>query len=369
MREELAAERTSGRLEELSRLNVLFCLLVVLAHILSIAIQMLDRHSWQFGLVAAVQRLCTVAVPGFFFLSGVKLTLPRPQPRRWPAYYLGRAKNILLPYLLAAVVHYLYGLRGGGFDLTALLRGTALGTLSAQFYFVIALAQFILLAPLFQALVRCHSPVFAIPTAAVLTMLCYQYLGDLLRLFWPDRPFPYTNRFFLHWLVYFLAGCFAGEHRKQFLALLERERIWLSVCALLSGAADAALTVLDASGRYPFPGIWAVHFLYFFCAIPALYAWAARVRPRERERETALSALFHQIDRASYLIYLYHTIAISVCTQLAHALGITRTSTMLLFRTVTVYPLAVGGCILWQRSWAWCKARLSAGGSRGAEPS
>ena len=85
------------RLEELSVLNVILCLLVILIHVLSHAVVSLEKTSWQYALVIVPQRLAFVSVPGFFYLSGVKLTLPRERPLPLRDYYLGRIKNIYLP--------------------------------------------------------------------------------------------------------------------------------------------------------------------------------------------------------------------------------------------------------------------------------
>lgn len=68
------------RRPELSRLNVLFCLLVVFIHVASHPVSTLDPLSWQYALVLIPQRLAFVSVPGFFLLSGLKLTLPRTSP-------------------------------------------------------------------------------------------------------------------------------------------------------------------------------------------------------------------------------------------------------------------------------------------------
>ena len=46
------------RKKELSLLNLLFCILVVLIHCLSQPVSVLDRSSWQYALVLCVQRLC-----------------------------------------------------------------------------------------------------------------------------------------------------------------------------------------------------------------------------------------------------------------------------------------------------------------------
>lgn len=345
------------RREELSILNVLFCLLVVLIHILSHPIVNLDKLSWQYSLVFFVQRLSFVSVPGFFFLSGVKLTLPRTGHRTLRSYWLGRVKSILLPYLLAAAVYYLFFVVIGWytFDVGFFLKETALGTLSSPFYFVITLFQFILLAPLFQYLPRRFSPVFMLPLAVLVTQLSSIYLGSILQLFRPDISFPYANRIFTSYLIYYLAGCCAGQNYERFLTLLKENRPLLTGFALFSGAANGILAVLNSSGRRSIPYLELIHILYMFSAIPALYSWAAQAKPLG---QGACARLFRRIDRASYLIYLYHSLIITIFNTFAHRLGITRIGTQLALRAVTVYTVIISGCILWQMLWAALRKKL-----------
>lgn len=348
----------SRRLEELSILNVFFCLLVVLIHVLSHPVVSLDKMSWQYGLALAVQRLSFVAVFGFFFLSGVKLTLPRSEHRTLGTYWLGRVKSVLLPYLLAAAVHYLYFIVIGWytFDPGFFLKETALGTLSAHFYFVVTLLQFILLAPAFQALARRFSPVFLLPLAVAATLLSSVYLSTVLKLFRPGIYLPYIDQVaFTSYLVYYLAGCCAGEHYNRFLALLKENRPLLTACALFFGAADGILSVLAFSGRQDIPYLGLVHTLYMLSAIPALYSCAARARPLGQGR---WAGLFRRVDRASYLIYLYHSLSITVFNSVAARLGITRTGTLLVLRALVVYTATIGGCILWQALWGALRKKL-----------
>lgn len=347
----------SHRREELSILNVLFCLLVVLIHVLSPAVSALDKLSWQYALILIPQRLSFVSVYGFFFLSGVKLTLPRSQRRTLGAYWLGRVKSILLPYLLAAAVYYLYFIVIGWytFDAGFFLKETARGTLSTPFYFVIALFQFILLAPVFQGLTRRFSHVFLLPPAVLVSLLSSMYLGSILQLFRPELSFPYADRVFTSYLVYYLAGCFAGQNYDRFLALLKENRPLLTGCALFFTAADGILSVLHFSGRRSIPYLELVHILYMFSAIPALYSWAAQAKPLV---QGLWAGLFHRIDRASYLIYLYHSLTITIFNGIASRLGITRTGTQVIFRAVVVYAVTIGGCILWQMLWGALRKRL-----------
>ena len=160
------------RKSELSWLNVWFCLLVVFIDAASQPASVLDKHSWQSDLLMIPQRLAFVAVPGFFLLSGVKLTLPRSRPQTIASYWRGRCRSILLPYLLAVLVYYftfVFLLRWFPFSWRELARYTVTGSLSAPFCFLIALFQFILLFPLFRWLARRWSAAVLLPFALGLT--------------------------------------------------------------------------------------------------------------------------------------------------------------------------------------------------------
>lgn len=345
------------RLEELTLLNVIFCLLVVLIHVLSRSVASLDVTGWPYALVLIPQRLSFVSVYGFFFLSGVKLTLPRSRPQPLGEYYLGRAKHLLLPYLLAAALYYLCFVALGWytFSIPQFLRETAMGTLSAQFYFLIALIQFILLTPLFRWLVQRYHPVFLLPLAAGLTWLAVFYLSAILQLFGPDVALPAGMPVFVSYLFYYLAGCCAGQHYARFLSLLEENRSLLTAAALFFAAADGIISLLAFSGRRSAPYLEYIHTLYMMSAIPALFGWAVRHRSTLQNTSAWPVRLLHAIDRASYLIYLYHCIIITLFNAIAPRLVGSRVSILLPLSLLVVYPVSIGGCILWQRLWAAAK--------------
>lgn len=347
----------SHRREEISRLNVLFCLLVIFIHVLSQAVSSLDRMSWQYALVAVPQRLSFVAVYGFFFLSGVKLTLPRSRPQTLGAYYLSRVKSILLPYLVAAAAYYAFYIVIGWytFDWKAFLGQTALGTLVSPFYFVVALTQFILLTPVFRAAAKRYSPVITLPLSLGITWLSAVYLPSILQLFAPELAFPYADRVLTTYLIYYLAGCYAGANYQDFLDLLEKNRPLLIPTALFFMLVNAVLTWLNASGRRWIPYLEFIHTLYLLSAILALYGWSARRGPFRRK---GLGRLLPHIDRASYLIYLYHSLVITVFNSFSARLGATRVAALLVLRALVVFPVSIGGCILWQKAWSALKKKL-----------
>lgn len=333
------------RRAELSRLNVLFCLLVVFIHTASHPVSALDRLSWQYALVMIPQRLSFVAVPGFFLLSGVKLTLPRKHPQPLSAYWMGRTKNILLPYLLAALVYYLtfvYGLRWFPFSLSNFLGYVIRGDLSSPFYFLITLFQFILLAPLFRWLSERWSPCVLLPFALGVTWLSSMYLNSILQLFVPEASFRYADRVFTSYLVYYLAGCCIGRHYDRFLALLEENRGLITGLFFFFACADGGISLMAFSGRRSAPYLEFVHTLYILSAI--LFFYGAAVR-----RTSPLPRWAADIDRASYLIYLYHCLVITLFNNFTARLGLSRVSVLFVLRIFTAYSITIAACILWQR--------------------
>lgn len=285
------------RREELTALNLLFCFMVLWSHCSGHPITVLDHSSWQYGLMISLQRLSFVSVSGFFFLSGVKLTLnsastPPPSLRR---YWAKRVKAIFLPYLLAVAVYYVYFVGRGYFPFSlGELAGYAIrGDLSASFYFVIALAQFVLLVPLFRWLPRRWSPLVLLPISLGITWLSALYCNEILGLLIPGAHFSYNDRLFTTYLVYYVGGCCAGQNYPRFLELLDRNRPLLTACALFFAGADLFFSWKFFVSGQSVPFLEMIHTLYQLTAIPALFAVAVR-------HPVTLSLLARRMDRASF---------------------------------------------------------------------
>lgn len=345
------------RLSELSVLNLLFCFMVLWSHCSGQPITVLDHSSWQYGLMICLQRLTFVSVSGFFFLSGLKLTLSSA-PLQLGRYYRKRVISVFLPYLLAVAVYYVYFMRHGyfGFSLPDLIGYAIRGDLSAPFYFVVALAQFVLLVPLFRWLARRWSPVLLIPISLGITLLSAQYLNDMLHLLSPALNFAYGDRLFTTFLVYYLAGCCAGRNYEAFTQLLRDNFSLLAVLAAFLAAADVFCSWQHFVNGQPVPFLETLHTLYQLAAIPALYALALRFPIR-------LPPLAQKMDRASFLVYLYHSLLITWFNDFIPHLGITKVSLQFLLRVAFIYPVTFLLCILWQWGYGRVKKIL---GSRAA---
>ena len=337
----------SKRRTELSWLNLIFCGMVLWSHSSSYALTHLDKLGWPYAATYSLQRICFVSVYGFFFLSGLKLTLSRRKPPSPLTFWGKRFKVILLPYCLAVMVYYLWFsqiLHYFPFSATDYLGYLVRGDLSSPFYFAVALAQFILLAPLLRKIAERYSPILLIPTALVVTLLSVMYCNDIIQIFAPGASFAYGDRIFPTYLVYYLAGCCAGRWYEEFLAMLEHNKGLIAGMTAALTALDIVLCWLSYTGRR------SVHFteitamLFHLSAILLGFLVALRL-PRH------IPGWLTKVDRASYLIYLYHSLALSGIDTLLRRLGIVRVSMVFPIRAAFVFTATPLACILWQRLW------------------
>lgn len=255
-------------------------------------------------------------------------------------------------------MYYLCFVRLGWFPFSAadfagyLIRGD----LSGQFYFLVILAQFVLLAPLFRGLAQRWSPVLLLPFALGVTWLSSMYFNSILQLFLPGASFRYADRVFTGYLVYYLAGCCIGTHYPRFQALLTENWGLIRILFAFFALADGCISVLAFSGRRSAPYLELIHTLYILSAILFLFHLALR-------RPAPLPRLLADVDRVSYLIYLYHCLVIVLFNGAAARLGITRVGPLFLLRLLVVYPVTIGGCLLWRKAAALLQRKNSHGGT------
>ena len=336
---------STQRKEELSALNVLFCLLVVFIHVASHPVSVLDRSSLSYALILMAQRLAFVSVPGFFLLSGVKLTLPRSRQQSLSAYYRGRAEHLLFPYVITSLIYYLvfvYRLKWFPFSLKDFGLYLVRGGLSAQFYFLIALMQFIALTPLFRWLARRWSPMLLIPFSVGIMWLSSMYFNGILQVFAPDVTFQYSDRIFTSYLAYYMAGCCIGENYPQFKEFVGKNRGLIWFLAVVFALSDAGLSVLTFSGRRYIPYLEHIHTMYIFSAILAAFDLALRL-------PSPLPSSVRKIDQISFDIYLWHCLVITLFNQYAPLWGLSRVSVQFIARFFVTYCVTIGGCLLWQK--------------------
>ena len=165
------------RRQELSYMNALASLAVILIHVLSLGISSLTPGTWQSVAVYLPWRLAAFVVPMFLYTGAAKLAMQvwdKPLGfGDYLRYCLRRVRKIYLPYVLWVVIYYL------AFWLIHYVRGEVgeffsyllIGNLSSPFYYIVIVMQFYLLMPLWRWMVRHLSPFVGMSLSLLVTLL------------------------------------------------------------------------------------------------------------------------------------------------------------------------------------------------------
>ncbi len=284
-------EGGQGRREELVTLSALMCLCVVFIHSASEAVSALRTPSLAGFAVYVPWKLASFAVPGFFFAGGMKQMLSRDR-QRYPAYLLGRLKRVVLPYLLWCVLYFVsYRLTGdGAWTVRQFLRAVFTGELAAPFYFVTAVVQFYVLRPLLLAAADRFDALPALGVALMVTVIGGSYL-----------PFWFADRLFTAYLVYWMAGLYAGKHCGAFVGTLREKKPAVTVLFAVIAACELALTYLTYTGTVYFGFFAVLHTGYCLAATAAAYLLCLYL---------PLWGWVRRLGEASYGIYLSHCLVL-----------------------------------------------------------
>lgn len=303
------------RKNEISLINIALCFCVIFIHAASSILGKLDLASWQYAVVMSVWKLSSCAVPGFFFLSALKLSLGADKSDfSYIRYILSRIKRVWLPYAAAVIVYFLYFVHYGymTFDIPEAVKLLFDGNMSAHFYFVVAVMQFYLLAPLWRWLAKkLDDPLFAVIAillASLLGLLFGQYLVDFIYVFYKGGVFPYSDRVFTTYILWWVMGLAAGRHYERIKASLTKHIAPITVLFAFSALHNVFLTYVHNTGKTWVYWLDTAHSFYVICAVMFMLALSVRLS----ETLFASSRPIRYIDRASYSIYLWHPLALYI---------------------------------------------------------
>lgn len=333
---------------ELSLDNVFLCLLVIYIHVMSNCVSHLPKESPLYYPVFISWRLTAFVVPGFLFLSALRtMYWYRDQPMDYGSYYRSRVTRILLPYAVVACLYYALFVRLGWFPFSWKDLGLYIlhGDIAAPFYFIIIILQLYILMPLWRRMADRVPPGAGMAAALILTLL-YRWFCAVPYGQTAMAGVIYPDNLFLKYLIYWVAGCYAGKYYEVFSSLLAKYRkIWIAVY-LACAAADAVWSVLSY-GSNRIPGLETFHMVYCVAAILCLCSVCLWITDRGWKQ----SRLVSEIDAASFEIYLIHCLILDILLLVyLEPNGITGPLKQLPVLAVGVYVLSILTGMVWTRA-------------------
>lgn len=322
------------RRKELDYMNAVGCWLVILIHVLSLGITQADPAAWQTAVIYIPWRLAAFVVPMFLYTGAIKLAQQFSEREislgMYGKYILRRFQKIYLPYVVWVVIYYLYFLRIHyvEWNFRELVSYILIGNLSAPFYYIIIIMQFYALMPLWVWMLK-HVPAYAALIASLLITFCMGQFAAMLSHF--GMEFLYTDRIFPTYLVYWVAGLYAGKYYDTF-APTTRKRPALAVCALGVAAYCAISYWQYAAGLYIF-NIDTIKRCADLLSIVLMHAAALKLASSNGLPQKVLSKVY----LASFSVYLSHCLFLTEITNRLQGAGITKLSILLPARFVVCY--------------------------------
>lgn len=320
---------------ELDRLNVLLCLIVVFIHAFGGVAVRLDQNSFIHMLSASALRNCAFVVQGFIFLSALKYSMAADRGKfRYGAFLIKRIRRVLLPYIICVTVYYIcfcsLDYFEDGFSMPVLLRYIYDGTLSAHFYFVIAIMQFYLLMPLWIGAVRrLPAPVIVLSGIIIYCIWVIRFAGKT----------EFFDRIFLSYIAFWMAGLAAGKNYDKFTNTI-RKKISVIVFAFI------LLAIIDGSVFYIMKDTLLmaycfeiIHMLYAFSAI--LFAIAICMFSDKKP-----SFLTGAVNGLSYEIYLWHCLVLTYIDRFIDNISLAFIRDVVAVRVGGIYIIIFTFCLV-----------------------
>lgn len=321
---------------ELNYMNAIASLCVVLIHIFSIAIFQVERTAWEGALIYFPWRLSAYVVPMFFYTGALKMsrqfetrevTLPS-----YLHYCVGRVKKIYLPYVLWSVIYFFCFIQIGYVrgEVGEFFHYLFTGDLSAPFYYIILVMQFYFLMPLWVWMIR-HIPAWLGISIGMLVTMCMRGLPQLLTHFGVE--FAYTGRIFANYLIFWMAGLYAGKHYDSFRKTLENR--WVKpICAVLVLVCAGLGYLQYAFDFEPFL-LDDVKMMADLLSIGLLHSICISLTRASAKIQNTLQTM----ASASFFLYLTHCLFLTLATNFMQGHGIASLSILLPARALVCYTV------------------------------
>ena len=328
---------------EISVLNVLFCLMVIFIHVTAAPLTGHNTTENVSKILFYIQRMCGVAVHGFVFLSSLKLFLKDTSQINYRKYIKSRLRKIYLPYLIFVIIYYLFEVTRGFYDfnVSQLFKFILFGSGESHFYFIFVIMQFYLLFPLWRKLLKTNKVGLLLLVAAVINFVCYCHLPDILLKIGIHNS--YNHGLFTSYIFVWVLGCVCGKYYDQFVEFIKMHFWKFGIAALIFFLEDAHIAYKTSLYIEVYPIGNQLRLLYLYTMIPFMYGLFLVFRPRLLRTE-----LFAKIDDATFPIFLFHIYVIYAVNGFTSSLFKLGQLKMYFVNFILVYSISVTLCVLFK---------------------
>ncbi|MBQ9314120.1 MAG: acyltransferase [Clostridia bacterium] len=280
------------KLKEISLMNVLMCFSVITIHLTSNPVALLRHDSFWYLVMFIINKFLTFAVPAFVFLSGFKLYNKYNDNKiDLKNFYIGRVKKIIIPYLIAFLVYFLFYIFENLIEWNDFFHSLLLGTLVAHFYYILIAIQLYLIFPLLHILFEKLDKIMLV-LSFISTIIFNQFVF-----------FEYNDRFCGTYIFYFILGMFVAKHYTK----KEIRPFWGYVVGFVSIALIHIYLCYKMSLDdywYKYSGIGQVLYVSLSCVL--IYNLCIK------NKSKGLEKMIDFINPHTFYIFLYHILVMNI---------------------------------------------------------
>lgn len=330
---------------ELNYLNAISCICVILIHVLSSGISGLRKDSIELLIIYFPWKIAAYVVPCFLFTGAIKMCFSFEAKESYFKYIYKRFFKIFVPYCIWVVIYFIYFAKIGWVEksLSALLRYIIVGDLSAQFYYVIVVMQFYLLAPLWKWVVNKIPHYIAIPTSVLITMFMYHFDSFLYSF---GIQFEHRSRLFVTYLAFFVIGLYVGKQYDAFKESLVKNKGYV-ISAFIPVLLVSIFSYIQfTKGLYLIDG----DVLKFFTDLLSIFILLTLCILIENSKSVIsdiIKRILTFIHNASFSVFLSHCLVLQIITNLLVGKGINDNFILLLSRAVATYTIPFAIWYIW----------------------
>lgn len=295
---------------EIDLIKIISCLAVIAIHVSARGISDPTVTGLARNVSLFINGISFFAVPSFIFLSGLALMLRYGgQPVSFAPFVKKRISSIVVPYLFWGFTYFLIYTFGGfyNFDLNNILSVIFLGTGEYHLYFVVILFQLYLLFPLLKPFIE---RLGTLAGGLVLLAVHFAYAA-----FAPS--FPYMDRIFIPYLLFFCAGIFWGRHYGQLKEWITGRRVMVSGIYLVSAALYLHSRFAPETALGQAPQLWQ---LFSLASVLLLMTFASSY-VRRLSDPVMISGII-TLGAATFYVYLAHPLFIAAFYEICTSLGL-----------------------------------------------
>lgn len=330
-------QTTPKRFLEIDLMKIISCLAVIAIHITAMGIGESKLPLGEQQVFLFINAWSNFAVPSFIFLSGLALMLRYGnQPIGFISFIRKRMGSILGPYLGWSFTYYLIYTVAGFYALTMgnIVSMVLLGNGEYHLYFLVILTQLYFLFPALKVLVEKCSPIIT------LSLLLGVHLS-----FYRIPPFPYMDRIFIPYLIFFVAGMCWGHFGSQMKSWILTHRV-LTICLYgIFGVLYGYSRFVPTSFLAQVPYTWQ---LFSLASILMLMTLCIHLAPRFQRQEQISTIV--TLSLATFYVYLGHPLLIALFFKLCRVMNYQEMSIMLPMSYLLVTGMSFYGALAYLKA-------------------